>query len=53
MNERTLWQKFILSGSVVDYLKFTDCRNKEYTEVTDNAFFDRCTGYSGKEYRGE
>lgn len=53
MSAQKDWLKFIISGSVSDYLKYIDsCRKENLNGDGNNAFFDRCSGDTRNEYRG-
>lgn len=54
MDSNTVWQKFILSGRVEDYLKYVDsCRHDILSGGDKNAFFNGRACHKGEEHRGK
>ena len=51
MNKEEMWFKFILSGSVNDYLKYTDlCKSDQANGGEYNSIHNRCTCDKRSEY---
>lgn len=54
MNEMDAWSKFLITGSVLDYLQYTSLRNAEDltdTQEENDENQHRRTDYQGTEYR--
>ena len=50
MEKEKSWLKFVISGKVSDYLKYTEmCRKENISEGSLNAFYDRSSDYTGYE----
>ncbi len=54
MERNKNWFRFILSGRVEDYIRYSDsCKQDKLLGGEDNSFFNRCIGDKGEQYRGE
>ena len=54
MESQKDWLKFVISGSVKDYIKYTDsCKKERIFGGESVEFHNRCTGNKGNEIRGE
>lgn len=50
MEKEKNWLKFVISGSVSDYLKYTEsCRKENISEGSSNAFYNRSPDYQRDE----
>jgi len=50
MKSEELWNKFVLSGNIKDYIKFSNKRKEEQGELPNKNSYG-CFGDKGNEYR--
>lgn len=54
MDTQKLWNRFIKSGKIGDYLVFVNsCKEKEIIEGCSNKVYNQSFGYKGNGNRGE
>lgn len=50
MEKEKNWLKFVISGSVSDYLHYAEaCKKENISEGNANAFYNRCSDYKRDE----